>query len=58
MRAKHVINRVKLPLKTCVSLKREARRQRCSVSALVAGALRRDLQENGGGPLGGSARMA
>jgi hypothetical protein len=58
MSAKHVIKRVKLPLKTCVRLKREARRQRCSVSALVASALRRDLDENGTGALGRSGRVA
>jgi hypothetical protein len=54
----HVIKRVKLPLKTCARLKREARRQRCSVSALVASALRRDLEENGTGALSRSGRVA
>ena len=41
-----MIKRLKLPLATCALLKREARRRRCSVSALVASVLRRDLAGN------------
>jgi hypothetical protein len=58
MSAKCVIKRLKLPLKMCARLKREARRQRCSVSALVAGALRRDLDEKGGGQLSQASKVA
>ncbi|HWA08152.1 MAG TPA: hypothetical protein VG838_01665 [Opitutaceae bacterium] len=45
MNPKRVIKRVKLPLKTCARLRREARGRSCSISALVAAAVRRDLEE-------------
>jgi hypothetical protein len=43
--AKSVIKRVKLPAKTCTRLQHEARKRRCSISALVANAVLRDLEE-------------
>ncbi len=58
MCAKPVIKRVKLPLKTCMKLRREARRQQCSVSALVACAVRRDLDAKDRGPLNPASKVA
>jgi hypothetical protein len=56
MSAKPVIKRVKLPLSILVSLRREARRQRRSVSALVGEVLRRDLDSDGARQAAGYAR--
>jgi hypothetical protein len=43
--AKPVIKQVKLPVKTCTRLQHEARKRRRSVSALIADAVLRDLEE-------------
>jgi predicted DNA-binding ribbon-helix-helix protein len=43
--AKHVIQRIKLPPEIWTRLRREARRRHCSISALVAAVVRRDLED-------------